>query len=241
MTGSQFAVGSGIMPALDVDSLDHMLRVIKATRDVEGVVGYKLGLSTVLRTGLAEAMRMVRDTTDRPIVYDHQKIGPDMPDMAGKFYAICKEAGVDGVIIFPVSGPTAVREFTGHAIKNNITPIVGGQIPVKDYTISGGGFMADDALDHIIDVAAGVGSIHFVLPANDPKAISRWCKRISKGVKNPIVFLTGIGPLGGKIEEAFRAAEKISHRIAIIGRLIAASDAPKESAKRCIDAIMKSA
>lgn len=241
MTRPNFAVGTGVMPALDVDSLEHMLRVIKATQGIEGIVGYKLGLSTVLRTGLTEAIRMLRDVTAHPIVYDHQKIGPDMPDMASKFYDICRGAGVDGVIIFPVSGPTSVRQFTTHAINNDITPIVGGHIPVKDYTISGGGFMEDDALDHIIDIAVNVGATHFVLPANDPKAIRKWCRQIAKGVTNPVVFLTGIGPLGGKIDEAFSAAGEIPHRIAIVGRLIAASEDPKESARRCCELVKSAA
>ncbi len=234
----KFAIGTGIMPALDVDSLEHMARVIVATRDVEGIVGYKIGLSTVLRTGLAEATRRVRDLTDRPIVYDHQKIGPDMPDMARKFYSIVGEAGVDGVIIFPVAGPTAVREFTTHAIENGVTPIVGGQIPVQDYVIGGGGFVADDALDHIIDIAVGVGSRHFVLPANNPAAIRNWCHKIADGVSEPVIFLTGIGPLGGKIDDAFSAAGNIRHRVAIVGRLITASDDPRESARRCLEAIV---
>jgi orotidine-5'-phosphate decarboxylase len=231
-------MGVGIMPALDVNSLDHMARVIEATRDVEGIVGYKLGLSTVLRTGLAAAMRMVRELTDHPIVYDHQKIGPDMPDMAGKFYDICREAGVDGVIIFPVAGPTAVREFAGQAIKNGIVPIVGGQIPVNDYSVSGGGFMVDDALERIIDLAAAVGTTNFVLPANNPETIRSRCGQMAASVKDPIVFLTGIGPLGGKIEEAFSAASEIPHRLAIVGRLITAAENPKEAARRCFDSIM---
>ncbi len=76
----------------------------------KGVAGYKLGLTSVLRFGLTESVRRLRDLTDLPIVYDHQKAGPEMPDMAVRYTALCKEAAVDGLILFPVAGP---RQWDG--------------------------------------------------------------------------------------------------------------------------------
>ena len=99
----------GIVPALDIDFHEHLERLVRETSKREGVAGYKLGLTSVLRFGLAESVRRLRDLTDLPILYDHQKAGADMPDMAGKYTAMCKEADVDGLILFPVAGPTAVE------------------------------------------------------------------------------------------------------------------------------------
>jgi orotidine-5'-phosphate decarboxylase len=140
----------GIVPALDIDSHDHLERVVRGTSRREGVAGYKLGLTSVLRFGLQESVRRLRDLTDLPIIYDHQKAGPDMPDMAKKYTAMCKEADVDGLILFPVAGPTAVDRFVGEAVSAGLIPFVGGEIPVPDYSVSGGGYMLDDTLDRIL-------------------------------------------------------------------------------------------
>src|SRR5579864_5003032 len=96
-----FTGSVGIVPALDVDTPQQLELVVRETSEVQGVVGYKIGLTSVLRFGLAEAVGRLRNMTDLPLLYDHQKAGPDMPDMAARFVALCDEAGVDGLILFP--------------------------------------------------------------------------------------------------------------------------------------------
>src|SRR6056297_531051 len=121
-TGINFRTTHGIVPALDSPDLDEVRRVVEASTGVEGVVAYKLGLTMVLRYGLAEAVRVLREVTELPILYDHQKAGPDVPDMAGKFCALAREPfhgirprkgekneAVDTrLILFPLAGPNAV-------------------------------------------------------------------------------------------------------------------------------------
>lgn len=110
---------------------------------VEGIVGYKVGLTATLRLGLGGAVARLRSVTDLPLIYDHQKAGPDVPDMAPKFSATCKEAGVDGLILFPIAGPRAVVECVGSAYSNRLLPIVGGDLPFPDYNASGGGYVIE--------------------------------------------------------------------------------------------------
>lgn len=220
----------GIVPALDVEDHEQFEFVVKATTRTEGVVGYKLGLSTVLTFGLKESVRRLRDLTDLPILYDHQKAGPDMPDTARKYTAMCAEAGVDGLVLFPVAGPTAVDRFVGETMKAGMTPVVGGEIPVPDYGASGGGYMLDDALDRILADSVKIGTDHFILPAHDPAKIARWSKWIAANVADPFVFMTGFGSLGGTIEDAFRAAAPSKRRFAIVGRLITQAKDPAQAA-----------
>lgn len=222
----------GVVPALDVDSPEQLERVVRATSPVEGVAGYKLGLTSVLRLGLAGAMRQLRQWTDLPVLYDHQKAGPDMPDMAKRFTALCREAAVDGLILFPVAGPTAVDGFVGEALGAGLIPVVGGEIPVPDYGASGGGYLLDDALDRILARAAAKGARHFVLPAHDTAKIARWSRWLAEEVPDPVVFLTGIGPLGGSVETAFAAAGSCRKRYAIVGRLITGAERPDEAAAK---------
>lgn len=222
----------GIVPALDIETQERFDAVVKATSGVEGVAGYKLGLTSVLRLGLKEAMRRLRDLTDLPILYDHQKAGPDMPDMAKKFTAMCAEAEVDGLILFPVAGPTAVDGFVGEARLAGIAPVVGGEIPVRDYGVSGGGYLVDDALDRILVRSVAAGADHFVLPAHDAAKVIRWSGWIAANVKDPLVFLTGFGALGGTIEGAFAAAGACPRRFAIVGRLVTEAADPAAAAEK---------
>ena len=111
----RFPADSGVVPALDVETVDELQRLVEMTHDIEGIVGYKLGVVGALRLGLRGAAQAVRDLTDLPIIYDHQKAGPDIPDMAGKYISICRDAGVHALILFPLAGERSVSEFVGHA------------------------------------------------------------------------------------------------------------------------------
>lgn len=227
----------GVIPALDAPSLDDVLRIVEVTSRVEGVVGYKLGLAGVLPLGLPAAVKAIREITDRPIIYDHQKAGPDMADMSGPFTEIARNAGVDGLVLFPVSGPTSTRAFAGDAIKAGLVPFVGGEIPVPDYGISGGGYVADDALDRIIKHAIEIEVDHFILPANDTVKIERRTQAIAEEVHAPWIVLTGFGALGGKFPDAFRAASAIERRFAVVGRAITLDANPADAARRIVDNI----
>jgi orotidine-5'-phosphate decarboxylase len=227
----EFRVSHGILPALDMDSLDAMSRVVEQTTRIEGVIGYKVGLTATLRLGLEGAVKLLRAVTDLPLIYDHQKAGPDVPDMAAKFAATCHAAGVDGLILFPVAGPRAVREFVGNALKNELLPLVGGELPLPDYTVAGGGYIADDALDRIFALAVEIGAKHFIVPANVPAKVRHHAEALKRALAKPSLFLPGIGPLGGSIASAFAPAAGCNV-YAVVGRAIYGAPDPAEAAKR---------
>ncbi len=220
----------GIVPALDMESLDDVRRVVEQTTRVEGVVAYKLGLTCTLRLGLSAATQALRSVTDLPIIYDHQKAGADLPDMAAKFARTCKEAGVDALILFPVAGPTGVKAFVGEALANGLLPVVGGDLPLPDYNAAGGGFLVDDALASIVEQSAAMGATHFVVPAIDGAKIRHIESLLLKQMKSPALFLPGIGSLGGSIDDAFSAAPSC-HAYAIIGRAVYDAPDPGEAAR----------
>lgn len=213
----RFRARHGIIVALDADSVDACKRSIDLTTGIEGVVGYKLGMTTALRLGLAESVRQLRAHTDLPLLYDHQKAGPDVFDMAAKFSAICAEAKVDGLILFPVAGPRAVAGFVGEALKRGILPLVGGDLPFPDYNVSGGGYVADDALERIIDEAIKAGADHFVVPGNTTAKLEYHAKRLKS--RNPVFIVPGIGPLGGKLADLVPAAQGCSV-YGVVGRAV---------------------
>lgn len=229
---ASFATTHGIVPALDPAEFDAIKRLIEATAGVAGVVAYKLGLTAALRLGLPEAVRQLRALTDLPLIYDHQKAGPDVPDMAAKFCAICAEAGVDGLILFPTAGPQAVAAFAGGALREGLLPIVGGDLPLPDYSVSGGGYVADDALPRIAAAAIAVGVDHFVVPANRPERIGPLARRMQEQLgRPPSLLLPGIGALGGSIGATFAAAPAGCRLYAVVGRAIYGAPDPAEAAR----------
>ena len=240
MSAELFADQIGLVPALDVASTEDMVRVVEKTCEVSGVVGYKLGLTGSLRLGLAGAVQAIRRLTDLPIVYDHQKAGADMLDMAGHYASVCREAGVDALVLFPVAGPRTVREFVKHTIRCGMVPVVGGHIPEPDYCIGGGGFIIDDVLHRVIRIATDEGARHVIIPAKEVDLIRQNVSWIQQNVTDACVFLTGFGPMGGKIEQAFTAAAGCRSRFAIVGRDVTQAKDPAAAARQLIDAMRSS-
>ncbi len=232
--GATLRESHGIVPALDLESLDDVKRVVEQTTRIAGVVAYKLGLTITLRLGLVGAISQLRSVTDLPIFYDHQKAGPDVPDMAAKFASICAQAGADGLILFPLAGPTAVDEFVGHTLKQGMLPIVGGDLPLPTYNSSGGGYVVDDALDKIFRRAASAGARHFIIPGDTSTKVRHHASWLPSVVDEPHLFIPGIGALGGSVGDTFAAASNC-RVYAIVGRAIYGAPDPAAAARRLAD------
>jgi orotidine-5'-phosphate decarboxylase len=224
----------GIVIALDADTVDESKRVVELTSGLDGVAGYKFGLTLVLRLGLAETVRQLRSATDLPLLYDHQKAGPDVPDMAAKFSTICHAAGVDGLILFPTAGPRAVDGFAGEAILRRMLPIVGGDLPLTDYNASGGGYVIDNALDLIFERALALGVDHFVVPGNTTTKLTHHAARLKARLEMPTFLVPGIGPLGGTFGSVVKAAQG-ARVFGVVGRAVYAARNPADAARRLVD------
>jgi orotidine-5'-phosphate decarboxylase len=220
----------GIVCACDVDDLDQVTRLVDRIDPVDGLVGYKLGSLLTLRHGLAPVVAAFRKITTKALLYDHQKAGLDIPSMGAEFVSVCREAGVDGLILFPLGGPTVVDAFVGATLKAGLTPIVGGALPLPDFAVDQGGYVAGDALARIAARAFELGARDFIVPATDVATIQRAATRL--GDREAVrLFMPGIGPLGGAIANAFAAAPGLV-TYAIIGRAVYAAPDPAAAAQR---------
>jgi orotidine-5'-phosphate decarboxylase len=219
----------GIVCACDVENLDVLEWLLPQIDPVAGLVGYKLGSLLTLRHGLPVVTRVFRRLTDKPLLYDHQKAGLDIPSMADQFVPACRDAGVDALVLFPLAGPRAVDAFVSATLKAGLLPVVGGALPLPDYLTTGGGYVAADGLARIAERAFALGARDFIVPATDSAAI-RHHARVFAG-NDTRLFLPGIGPLGGEIELAFAAAAGCAS-VAIIGRAIYADPDPAQAACR---------
>ena len=228
----------GIVPALDMESFEEVQRVVEKTTQIEGVVAYKIGSLCTLRLGLPSAVKALRGVTDLPLIYDHQKAGPDVPSMAAKFTSACKEAGVDGLILFPLAGPKALDEFVSSAHNHRLLPIVGGELPLPEYNVKGGGYVADDALIRIMERSVEQRVDHFVIPATDTEKLGRLCEWLLERLETPFLLLPGIGALGGSISEAFAAASGC-RVYAVVGRAVYAAVDPAKAAHSLAEEALK--
>ncbi len=220
----------GIVCATDLDDLEAISRLLHGIDAVDALIGYKFGSLLALRFGLATVVKAFRRLTSKWLIYDHQKAGLDIPSMAPEFAAVCREAGMDALILFPVAGPGSVDAFVSATLKVGLTPIVGGALPLPDYLIGGGGYVAEDSLPRILDRAHALGARDFIIPATDDTAIRQHALTFAArgGTR---LFMPGIGPLGGDIARSFEAARPLAS-YAIIGRAIYAAKDPAEAARR---------
>jgi orotidine-5'-phosphate decarboxylase len=227
----------GIVCACDVENLEAVACLVEQIDAVEGLVGYKFGSLLTLRDGLPAVTRAFRKLTAKPLFYDHQKAGLDIPSMADEFVSACRDAGVDALVLFPLAGPGAVDAFVGATLKAGLLPVVGGALPLPDYLTSGGGYVAADALTRIAERAFALGARDLIVPATDVAAIQAHARAFASS--DTRLFLPGIGPLGGEIGRAFAAAPGCA-TFAIIGRAIYADPNPGQAARRMAQAALAS-
>jgi orotidine-5'-phosphate decarboxylase len=213
-----------LIPALDVVDLDVALRLVCRTAGRASVYGYKLGFSLGLGYGLPEAVRRIREWTDKPLIYDHQKAATDIPDTGALFGDVMKKAGIDEVILFPHTGPRTLEAWTRAMQERNLKVIVGAVMTHPAYLVSEGGFIADEAAARAYRQAAGLGVSAFVVPLTKPDLVAALAADVPFTADQEF-YSPGFGAQGGDPAQ-FPALK--THRL-IMGRsLLAAEDPVKE-------------
>lgn len=161
-----------LSPSLDVLDLESVERIVRATCTHAIVSSYKVGFSLGLSFGLPAVVARIRKHTDKPIIYDHQKAGTDIPDTGKLFAKTMKGAGIDQAILFPQAGPITLRAWVSALQDEGIRPIVGALMTHEGFLLREGGYL-DDALPHRAYVeSARLGVRHFVIPLTKPEAVA---------------------------------------------------------------------
>ena len=196
---------------------------------MKGIGAYKIGFQLALKYGLPKLVKAARAFTEKPLIYDHQKAATDIPDVAEKFAAVCRESGIDAVIFFPQSGPETEKAFILAAQKAGLGVIVGGEMTHKGYLQADNGFLLNEAPKRMYEIAAGLGVTDFVVPGNKPEKIAFYRQFLeSKGVK-PVLYSPGLVAQGGEITESAKAAGEKWH--AIVGRALYEAPSIKKAAE----------
>ena len=226
---STIKMNKSIIPACDFDSIEDFENLVKETAGVEKIGAYKIGFELGLKYGLPKVVETARKHTDKPIIYDHQKAGTDVPFTGEKFAKVCKEAGIDTIILFPQAGPETEAEWIKACQKEGLGVIVGGEMTHPGYLESEGGFLRDDAPLKIYQIAIDHGVKEFVVPGNKPEKIKQYKEFFdSKGI-TPILYSPGLVTQGGSISDSGNAAGENWH--AIVGRGIYQAKNKKKAAE----------
>ena len=205
-----------VIPACDVETLEQFEELVKQTADVDGIGGYKIGFELGLGFGLPAVVAAARKHTDKPIIYDHQKAGTDIPDTGKNYAKLMKRSGVDTVIFFPQAGPETERAWIYHALDNGLNVIVGGRMTHPAYAVSEGGFITDEGALDMYRIGARAGVNNFVVPGNKPDVIKQVKDVVEAEGVSPIFYAPGFIAQGGKIEAAAKIAGDRFH--GIVGR-----------------------
>ena len=83
-----------VIPSLDVLDLDEAINLVRIVDSHSLVYGYKVGFSLGLNHGLPATVKAIRAISAKPIIYDHQKGGTDIPDTGTLFGKTMKAAGI---------------------------------------------------------------------------------------------------------------------------------------------------
>ena len=208
-----------VIVAADVES-SRLAELVKQTCLVEGIGGYKVGLELALEEGLPEVVAIVKDQTDLPLIYDHQKAGNDIPETGSRFAKVCKGAGVDAVILFPFAGAKTERDWIHASQDAELGVLVGAHMTQPEFLYSEGGSVADDAPERIFSIAVEAGVQDFVVPGNKVWYVAKYKELLDRlaGEGSYRLYAPGFVTQGGEISDFAKAAGQKWH--AIVGSAI---------------------
>ncbi len=221
----------GLIPSCDVSDLEDLANIVKDTSDLDFVQGYKVGMQLVVRYGVSTTVSRIRKHSDLPIIYDHQKFGTDIPEVcAGNVLDTLREAGIDSVIIFPLSGSATLEAIVNACQAKRLVPMVGGEMTHRGYLVSEQGYLADDSPQRMYEDAAKLGVNYFILPGTRLESAKRYFSRLVASVRQPKFLFPGLGSgQGGDLIEAMRLVQT-NPGYAIIGRSIYAAKDRRKAA-----------
>lgn len=205
------------MIACDV-SIEKFREIVKKTSDLKAVGSYKIGFYLGLKHGLPKIVKIAREYTNKPLIYDHQKAGTDIPETGSIFAEVCASSGIDAVILFPQAGPKTEKAWIDYCKDAGLGVIVGGLMTHAAYRKSEGGFLDDKRIYDIYKIAAQEGINDFVVPGNKPHEIKKIKKIVQTAGAKPIFYAPGFINQGGTLSDAAKAAGERWH--AIVGRAI---------------------
>lgn len=212
-----------VIPALDVTDLDKIKPLLKAIGNDDFIYGFKIGFSLGLGFGLPQVVNTIREFSDKPIIYDHQKAATDIPDTGKLFARTMKESGIDEVILFPQAGPATLDAWVQAVHEDKLKVIVGGIMTHPKFVASEGGYITDTAVVDIYNRSFNHNVRSFVVPLTKPDVTRTVYAKA--GLSETCVFYSpGFGKQGGDAAQF----DFLKTHYLIIGRSLLQAENPVE-------------
>jgi orotate phosphoribosyltransferase len=240
----------GVIPACDGLTMHDFSYLVERTRDVEGIVAYKVGADLINQVGL----KAIREAAgkDVTLIVDWQKWGGDIPDMNVSYIKAAKEAGITLLINFPHSGAETQRSAVYRALQEGDITILGGAWMTHPGFEAPIGAFTEEYLLNAYRIWARSGITTFIVPATKPDAVKKIVSAIEEEygkLGHADIQLTfaspGIGAQGGDTKALFEAIGPRHSVFAIEGRAITTKSTPdasgdlNERAKVAVEKIKK--
>lgn len=220
-----------VIVACDVATIEELARLVEETACVKGIGAYKVGAILAMKYALRTVVLIVKNYTDLPVIYDHQKGGTDIPPLGGPFVEAVVSAEVDALILFPFGGAATEKVWIEACQDNELTVLIGGHMTQPKFLERDGGFIADGAPGKIYEFAARLGVEDFVVPGNQPELVARYRAKIARIIgRDPTLYAPGFISQGGDISYAARVAGENWH--AIVGSAIYRAEDPRKAAEQ---------
>ncbi|PIR25950.1 MAG: hypothetical protein COV43_02870 [Deltaproteobacteria bacterium CG11_big_fil_rev_8_21_14_0_20_42_23] len=220
-----------LIPACDVTEKKYE-ELVKATADLPQIGAYKLGFVLALSIGLPKAVEIARKYTKKPLIYDHQKAGTDIPDTGKSFMKVCKQAGIDAVILFPQAGPNTEQAWIEAAQEENLEVIVGGCMTHKGFVSSEKGWIRDEAVFEIYKLAAKCKVKHYVVPSTRLELCKQIHELLKKEGVDPVFYSPGLVSQGADIANVLHTLKTDWHPI--VGRALYEASNMRAEAEKLI-------
>ncbi len=213
-----------LVVSIDFPGLGAIRELVRAMREVQGPIGaFKIGKIPTMRDGLPAVVDVVRSEFGEPvpIIYDDQKAGNDIPDLAVPFATEVHYAQCDAVIIYPFAGLKTQKAWTEACRDVGLTVLVGAEMTHEDHLLKDGGYLCNDLMRRVLNSAISSGVTNFVLPGTKLESIELGMhilnSRLGRG--NFDVYSPGIITQGGVLE--FGALHVGRYYHPIVGRALA--------------------
>jgi orotidine-5'-phosphate decarboxylase len=158
----------GIIIALDIPISEAGALVQKLKPVEDKIAGYKVSSLNAMENGLKATVAELRQFTEKPIIYDHQKGGTDIPNIVEKQVKLASECGINSFIAVPLgAGSETLTAFVNACKETHLLPIV-----LLSMTHDGADdYLKEETADLIFEKAKELGVKYFVAPGNKPQKI----------------------------------------------------------------------
>ncbi len=192
-----FNIKSGILVDIKPADLSSIDAIMMSCRDIPYIAGFKINSNAALKNGLQNVLVSVKKQTGKPLIYDHQKLGSDAPDIcSGDLLEVIKSSGADGIVVFPLSGKKVLESIIEKCSKIGLLPIVSGDLSYNGYFNDEGGYIYGDTQQRIYLEAASLGVSHFMMSCNRIDRIKIYCHELGSIVGQIKIFFTAIETRG---------------------------------------------